>query len=300
MNPIISIIRRAQIRANAPRIAANPNPYGVDIRRDIPYRDDGEPCHLLDVYGPAGASGPLPVIVEIHGGGYLSCNKEINAQHGQYLASKGFRVVNMNYTLCPEGSLTTILGEMSDVIAWVARNAEAYGFDPAHLFLTGDSAGGHFALLATAMFNYGYGTDFFRVAPPPLPVAGCAASCPTGSFEWRLLPPNFPARLSFFLLHKYTFAKDYARKSGYEAFMDARYPRVWLCTSPGDGLMYAHTRRMHEYMAERGYPHEYREYAGDGRRLDHAFNILNPDWPESRAANDDMVAYFHEMVKALP
>ncbi len=296
VNPLITAIRRAQIRANAPRIAANPNPYGVEIARDIPYRDDGDPCHLLDVYGPAGAPGPLPVIVEIHGGGYLSCDKQINAQHGQYLASKGFRVVNMNYTLCPEGSLTTILSELSDAIAWVAKNADERGFDPARVFLTGDSAGGHFALLATAMFTTGYGADFFRVAPPPLPVAGCAASCPTGSFEWRLLPRNLPARLSFFLLHKYTFAKDYARRSGYEAFMDGRYPRVWLCTSPGDGLMYTHTRRMHEYMAEKGYPHVYREYTSPERRLDHAFNILHPDWPESRAANDDMIAYFREML----
>ena len=49
MNPIIRVMRRAQVRDNAPRIAANPNPYGVRIQTDIPYIDDGDPCHLLDV-----------------------------------------------------------------------------------------------------------------------------------------------------------------------------------------------------------------------------------------------------------
>ena len=68
MNPIIHIIRKAQIRANAPRIAANPNPYGVHIITDIPYRKDGRAEHLLDVYAPNEGKSPLPVIVELHGG----------------------------------------------------------------------------------------------------------------------------------------------------------------------------------------------------------------------------------------
>ena len=295
MNPIIHLIRRAQLKANAPRIAANPNPYGVVIQRDIPYRNDGDASHLMDIYAPAPGGAPLPVIVEMHGGGYFSCNKDINAQHGQYLASGGFRVVNMNYTLCPEGSLTTILNELVDVLGWVDTNADAQGFDRSRVFLTGDSAGGHFALLATAMFATGRGADYFRVAPSPLKIAGCAASCPEGSFEWRLLPRNAGARLSYLLLHKYTFIKDYARCSGYEYSMDGRFPRVWFCTSPTDGLMYDHTRRMHEYMAQKGYPHVYREYTGATRKLGHVFNVLEPDLPESRAANDDMLAFFREI-----
>ena len=99
MNPIINIARKAQLQANAQRITANLNPYGVHILRDIPYLGDARTEHLLDVYAPTQSTAPMPVIVEIHGGGYIACNKEINAQHGQYLASKGFRVVNMNYTL---------------------------------------------------------------------------------------------------------------------------------------------------------------------------------------------------------
>lgn len=295
MNPIIRAIRRAQARANAPRIAANPNPYGVRIETDIPYRDDGDPCHLLDVYAPADAEGALPVIVELHGGGYLSCDKAINAQHGQYLASRGFRVVNINYTLCPEGSIGVILNELSDALAWVGRNADGYGFDTGRIYLTGDSAGGHFVLLAAAMFTSGRSADFFGVRTPPVRVAGYAASCPEASFAWQLLPNNASARMLFLLLHKYTFDRECTRHASYDYFMDENYPRVWFCTSPTDSLLYGHTRRLHEYMTEMGYPHVYREYASDARKLDHVFNVLHPDYPESRAANDDMVAFFNGM-----
>ena len=172
MNPIIQIIRKSQLRANAPRIAANPNPYGVHILRDIPYLEDGQAEHLLDVYAPDRSGTPLPVIVEMHGGGYLACNKEINAQHWQYLAGRGFRVVNMNYTLCPEGDIGTILNELVAVLEWIDAHDAEYGFDTSRVFLTGDSAGGHFVLLAAAMFTTGTSADFFHVRKPPFPIAG--------------------------------------------------------------------------------------------------------------------------------
>ena len=296
MNPIIHIIRKAQIRANAPRIAANPNPYGVHIITDIPYRKDGRAEHLLDVYAPNEGKSPLPVIVELHGGGYLSCNKEINAQHGQYFASRGFRVVNMNYALCPEGDLGMILNELVDVLEWIKGHDREYGFDSSRVFLTGDSAGGHFVLLAAAMFTTGRAADFFYVRKPPFSIAGYAASCPEGSFEWRLLPRNLSSRMLFFILHKYTFNREYTKQSSYEYYMSEGYPRIWFCTSPSDSLLYAHTRRMHEFMLSNGIPHEYREYASTARKLDHVFNVLHPEYPESIQANEDIIQFFLEKV----
>lgn len=292
MNPIISIIRRAQIRANAPRIAANPNPYGVHILRDIPYLGDGQAEHLLDVYAPDRSGTPLPVIVEMHGGGYLACNKEINAQHGQYLAGRGFRVVNMNYTLCPEGDIGTILNELVAVLEWIDAHDAEYGFDTSRVFLTGDSAGGHFVLLAAAMFTTGTSADFFHVRKPPFPIAGYAASCPEGSFDRRLLPRSIFARMLYLILHKFTFDKACVRHSSYEYYMTPGYPRVWFCTSPTDSLLYTHTRRMHEFMEDRGIAHVYREYVSSERKLDHVFNVLHPEYPQSIQANEDMLRFF--------
>ncbi len=292
MNPIIPIIRKAQVRANAPRIAANPNPYGVHIMRDIPYLADGRAEHLLDVYAPAQDSAPLPVIVEMHGGGYLACNKEINAQHGQYLADRGFRVVNMNYTLCPGGDLSVILNELVDVLEWIEAHKAEYGFDTSRAFLTGDSAGGHFVLLAAAMFTTGKSADFFRVRKPPFPIAGYAASCPEGSFDRRLLPRNLSVQMLYLILHKFTFDRAYVRHSSYEYYMTDGYPRVWFCTSPTDSLLYTRTRRMHDFMSERVIPHIYREYVSSARKLDHVFNVLHPEYPKSIQANEDMIRFF--------
>ncbi len=73
--------------------------------------------------------------------------------------------------------------------------------------------------------------------------------------------------------------------------MDEYYPKVWFCTTPTDSILYDHTLRMHEYMVNHGIDHVYREYNSKEGKLDHVFNILNPDLPESRMANDDVIDY---------
>ena len=288
---IINLIRKAQIRANEPRIKANPNPYHVFIRRDIPYRDDGSPYHLLDVYSPDESCECLPVIVDIHGGGYLSCNKEINAQHGQYLASKGFHVVNINYSLSPEFSFGDQLNDLTDVLNWISHNAGRYGFNPEDVALTGDSSGGHLVLLAAAVYSSGKSADYFQVRTPELKPAAYTASCPEGSFRWDLLPKTMAAKTLFFLLHRYTFDPECTKYASYDYYMDEHYPRVWFCSTPTDSLLYDHTSRLHEYMLEHGIGHEYREYTTAEGKLDHVFNVLSPDIPESHAANDDMIEF---------
>ena len=292
---MVNLIRRAQIRANEPRIKANPNPYNVFIRRDIPYMDDNNPYHLLDVYSPHEQRELLPVIIEIHGGGYISCNKEINAQHGQYLASKGFHVVNINYSLCPEFGISDVLNELNNVLNWIKDHAEAYGFDTNRVSLTGDSSGGHIVLLAAAIYSSGKSADYFKVQSPELHPAAYTASCPEGSFRWELLPHTFTAKFLYFLLHHYTFDPECREHASYEYYMDDHYPKVWICTAPTDKLLYDHTVRMHEYMRKHGIDHEYQEYKAAEGKLDHVFNVLSPDLPESRAANDDMVAFIRKM-----
>jgi hypothetical protein len=49
---------------------------------------------------------------------------------------------------------------------------------------------------------------------------------------------------------------------------------------------------MHEFMLRNGIPHEYREYSSTARKLDHVFNVLHPEYPESIQANEDIVRFF--------
>ena len=296
MNPIVSFLRWKQTSDYKKRCAENPYDYHTAMWADIPYICDGSPDHTLDVYAPDDTRTPRPVIFEMHGGGYLACFKEVNRQHGQYLAAGGFNVVNINYSLCPEAGLGTIVNEIAAAMDWAHAHAEEYGFDTRRVFLTGDSAGGHMVMLAAAVFRGGPSAEYFHVRRPAIDVAACGVSCPEASFEWRLLPRNLTATALYLILHKYTFDRDCCRYSSYDTYMDEGYPPLWIGTSPEDSLLYTHTRRLPAYMRDRGLTCEYREYHGREHRLEHVFNVLYPDWPESRQANDDMLAFFRSLL----
>ena len=56
---------------------------------------------MFDAYYPAENDGKLPVIIDIHGGGWMYADKDLNIFYNQYLASRGFLVFSVSYRLVP-------------------------------------------------------------------------------------------------------------------------------------------------------------------------------------------------------
>ena len=74
----------------------------VDIERFDNIRYGEHERNILDVYRPKDQKGKLPLIVSIHGGGWVYGSKEINQFYCMSLAERGFAVVNFSYRLAPE------------------------------------------------------------------------------------------------------------------------------------------------------------------------------------------------------
>ena len=68
---------------------------------NLPYGPD-EKWHTLDVYLPKKTDKPFPVIINIHGGGWIYGTKETYQYYGMSLAKRGFAFINPNYRLAPE------------------------------------------------------------------------------------------------------------------------------------------------------------------------------------------------------
>ncbi len=129
------------------------------IYDDMVFHDPGpsEDCLSLNVWSPAkDATAKLPVMVWIHGGGYMAGTTSERRQDGQFLAQRGVVVVSMNYRLGVFGFL--VLPELAaesgrnssgnygllDQLAalqWVKRNIAAFGGDPENVTIFGESAG---------------------------------------------------------------------------------------------------------------------------------------------------------------
>ena len=118
------------------------------LNRDLP--EIGElheampvtPGVTADVVVPRG-DGPHPVLVYLHGGGWVCGSPSTHRKLGYRFAEAGFLVFNVDYRLAPEHPFPTPLDDCIEAIRWAAREAPRFGGDPERLAVGGDSAGGN-------------------------------------------------------------------------------------------------------------------------------------------------------------
>jgi acetyl esterase/lipase len=126
-----------------------PVPPAVRLYKDIAYLPNGHQRQKLDLYVPEKRRGLMPLIVWIHGGGWMEGSKN----HCPPLpwTRKGYLVASIDYRLSQEAKFPAQIKDCKAAVRWLRIHAEEYGIDPHRLVAWGDSAGGHLAsLLGTA------------------------------------------------------------------------------------------------------------------------------------------------------
>jgi acetyl esterase/lipase len=100
----------------------------------------------LDVF-PCGAPN-APSLIFIHGGYWQQNDKEPFAFLGEGVLPAGFNLAVVEYTLAPAARMDAIVAEIRASVAWVIEHAKELGGDPARVFVSGHSAGGHLTAMA--------------------------------------------------------------------------------------------------------------------------------------------------------
>ena len=127
----------------------------VDWRRHIPYVANPHQQQYLDVMVPREpAPGPMPVLLNIHGGGWMIGRKGTQAMPLlMHMASHGWLTVDADYRLSPGARMPAHIVDVKQAIAWTRQHAAEYGGDPRFIVITGGSAGGHLVALAGLSAN---------------------------------------------------------------------------------------------------------------------------------------------------
>lgn len=103
---------------------------------------------MLDLYRPAGTRGPLPVIIFIHGGGFVLGDRSMSPDLRRYFARDGFAMASIDYRLLPGTPFPGAIEDVRTAVRWLRANANRLGLDPRHIGLWGTSAGAYLATMA--------------------------------------------------------------------------------------------------------------------------------------------------------
>ena len=127
----------------------------IKEEKDISYVDEERansrinniPEHKLDIYYKEDEK-LKPILIDIHGGGFISNDKELNHLFGNYMAQNGFVVFNINYRLAyPKYNVFDQVMDINDAIRWIIINAQNYGGNTNEIYIAGHSSGGVLAVI---------------------------------------------------------------------------------------------------------------------------------------------------------
>ena len=114
-----------------------------------------EPIRIYTPEG-AGSSGPLPVIVYYHGGGWVIADIDTYEASAIALAKKSNAIVaSVEYRRAPENKFPASHEDSFAAYKWVLANAGQFGGDPARVAVAGESAGGNLAANVAIMARDG-------------------------------------------------------------------------------------------------------------------------------------------------
>jgi acetyl esterase/lipase len=125
----------------------------VKVIKDLEYGNyqynNSQEKLLLDLYLPDAKSSQLPLLIYIHGGGWVEGSKEDCP--GEIVAQKGFALACLNYRLSDRAIFPAQIHDVKKAVRWLRKNASQYNLDSTRFGAWGDSAGGHLsALLGTS------------------------------------------------------------------------------------------------------------------------------------------------------
>ena len=117
-------------------------PKEVTEIKDVSYIDDNDPAHKMDIYLRKDGS-KKPILIDIHGGGFISEDKAMNRLFGNYMAKLGFVVFELNVRLAyPEWTVFDQIDDIDKGVRFALEHAGEYEGDTDMIYIAGHSSGG--------------------------------------------------------------------------------------------------------------------------------------------------------------
>ncbi|MCF0105355.1 MAG: alpha/beta hydrolase [Holdemanella sp.] len=289
MESIGLIVRKQFTEGDDIRDAGLVAPEDVERIDDIQY---GELPYwqTLDVYRPKGNDEVLPVIVSIHGGGWVYGDKERYSYYCMSLAQHGFAVINYTYRLAPEYKFPASLEDTNAVFTWIFENAKKYKLDLNNVFALGDSAGGHLLSMYVAIQTDTDYANNFDLMLPNIKFNAIALNCGAYTIE----PEGLTSELMKDLLPKGGIEEEITLMNTIN-YVNKDFPPVFLMTCTNDFLQNDATLMATKLVMNK-VPFEFHYFGNSELLLGHVFH-LNMKLDIAKECNRMECDFFKSYVK---
>jgi acetyl esterase/lipase len=265
---------------------------------DIAYINDSNHYHNLDVMYPENAqkTDKLPVIIDIHGGGWMYADKDLNDYYCMSLADRGYVVFNISYRLAPDVTVKEQIQDIAYALKWIEENMSNYPCDTNNIMLTGDSAGGQLAVYSAIIMQSSELQNVFDTVDVNLDLTALLLTSPVSYMKSGGL---------FSLYTKPLWGSDYKNTQTYN-YMDLdeiidyadNIPPTYLITSSGDTLANKQTHRAYELLQSKGVKCEIADYDKSefNQSLPHVFSVLYPFDEAGATVIDKALDFYQEAI----
>ena len=251
-------------------------PEEVTEIKDVSYVDDNEPGHKLDIFVRMDGT-KKPVLIDIHGGGFISEDKAMNRLFGNYMAKLGFVVFELNVRLAyPEWTVFDQIEDIDKGVRFALRCASEYEGDTDQLYIAGHSSGGVLAFAECMLSSSPEMLADFGLKERSYKYKGLITDCGLMHF--------YKSSIAYRGMRKMIFPKHYNEDKRYK-YLTAennefiqKLPKAALLTNSKDVL-----KKMTYYfdgvLKQKGVEHRLFEYGKDG----HTGIIFKPYTDENLA-----------------
>ena len=256
----------------------------------LPYAENGTGRQVLDIYYAPEAVRRDIVLIDIHGGFYVGGDRRNNRAFASPFLKEGIDVVRVEYRL-NDGKDIDVETELKDCAAaldYLTDNAGALGLNRDALFLTGDSAGGHFALYLAE----GAEDRSLPVRPERFVPRGVLLNCPAYDYEAFAITNGFTeSALEWFIGPRY-LDKTWMASMSPRTHIGSYTGPLFVSTCKNDFIRDESLKLIDDCEAL-GREVEFVDIHAGDRKVGHVHNVINPDLPESREVNARMIAFMN-------
>ncbi len=262
---------------------------GLVEYRDISYFNRSGKKLLMDIFKPnVDELTELPIIVNVHGGGLITGNKNNSEGFCRLLAKRGYLVFSLEYRLVP---MVKVYEQIDDVCAGmdcIGSKLIDFNVDVNRIYMVAESAGAYLALYAAAMKKSRKLQEAIGYEPSRMRFK--ALGLISGMFYTTRKDP-----LGLFLSRAFYGNDEKSRKISIYTNPENpeiiyNIPPTYLVTSKAD-MLERYTLDFAGELGNKGIEH-YLRHMGSYKNLLHAFPVIRPDLPESSRVIDEIVFWF--------